>query len=273
MYYYEQDGLSGLGRSFKKAVKRFNPVAATKAAISNVVKPVIKAAVTVTKKTVINPTMAVMTTASPKALLTAGRQGGVKRVLGTAISSVKPSKPGTAVTVEATVMDGPLVNIYAPNGSEGQIPNNYLTNGTFTDETGMVWSTTPLKGATAEPTATMEIPARFSPQVDRQVWTQTRERKRGGMGRGRATTAIMSAPAVSTPTVMSAPVMADPAVTAAMTAPASLTENTSSGPMAQSMGIIQQLAELMQEPSRADGGDLKGMFNATRFRQRRLFRR
>lgn len=164
MYHYE---LNGLGRSFR----RFNPVAATKAAISNVIKPVLKAApkiiakpqtaltltrnkiikpvvgsaILITKRTVINPTRAAMTTASPKALLTAGRQGGIAAVLGTAVSSLQSPKSSAAEgqQVQTSIMDGPLVTIYATDGSEGQIPNNYLNaNGTYTDETtGMVWST------------------------------------------------------------------------------------------------------------------------------------
>jgi hypothetical protein len=262
MYYYEQDGLSGLGRSFKSAVKKLNPVAVAKKTVAVVQKvnpvAVAKKTVAVTKKvtvaTVINPTRAMMTTASPKSLLTAGRRGGIMGVLGTAVSAVRPSKPEQAeqVVEPASVMDGPLVNIYATDGSEGQIPNNYLVNGTFTDETGMVWST---KNPATE--AAVENIDSFVNAVTRPAynpnskypWRNNAGPNKGHFGRGQMfvepKTTVMSAPVVSAPTVMSAPAVSAPTV---MSAPAVSAPTVMSAPVESQMVSYSDAAETSASP-------------------------
>ncbi len=45
------------------------------------------------------------------------------------------------VTIEPVVPEGPMVTIYAPDGTEGEVPSNYIVNGTYTED-GIMWSTT-----------------------------------------------------------------------------------------------------------------------------------
>lgn len=73
--------------------------------------------------------------------------------------------------------DGPPVRIYLPDGSEAEIPSNYIVNGTYT-ENGVVWSTKPPKmvkiyspyGETAEISEGLLVNGRYKDQAG-NIWS------------------------------------------------------------------------------------------------------
>lgn len=181
------------GRSLRKTISRAvsAPVkAVAKVAtvvakpVVSVAKPVARAATSITKpiarpifrkviKPVVkNPMVKVAASLmSPAAALVA-----VPSLL-VDIRSANRQAANAASGGEVQVPDGPLVSIYAPDGSEGQIPSNYIvwqplvnrsdkSVGTYTED-GVVWTTT--APPVAQQIATSLAPSVY-PTKTGQVW-------------------------------------------------------------------------------------------------------
>jgi hypothetical protein len=81
----------------------------------------------------------------------------------------------------AQVAEGPLVSIYLPDGSEAEIPSNYITNGIYVED-GVTWSSTPPKQITIyspfnDEAVVPEGLLKNGQYIDEQgfTWTQTRQ--------------------------------------------------------------------------------------------------
>jgi hypothetical protein len=174
-----QDNAFGdFGRSLKKSIRKVvsAPVKAVAKVATVVTKPVVRVATGVTRPFI----RSAIGIARKNPLAMVG--GAILGPTGAIIGSVATKMTGASVnqgSEPVAVPDGPLVTIYAPDGSEGQIPSNYIVNGIYTAD-GVTWTTTAPKtvkiysayGDIAEVPEAMLTNGQYKDQ-DGNIWTTT----------------------------------------------------------------------------------------------------